>query len=227
MTKTFNVTHPKVSRIPTVISTARPAAPTFFVIASLVFAASLAACVTVNVNFPESAVQEATDDYVRDIYRTKEQGKSPTAKPSPHSGASAGATSSSSALSFSMIASSYADVSFNLTSAKTESIKGKMKARVPEIIEQKRAGVLGETKSGLLTIRDASKLKPLLKKRVEDFVKEENNDRDGLYAEIVQANHLGSNNLNSVQASFARSFQSESPSGTWVESPSGAWSQKP
>src|SRR3954470_20952661 len=43
---------------------------------------SFAACVTVNVNFPESAVQKATDDYVRDLYRAKEKGKpaAPAAK---------------------------------------------------------------------------------------------------------------------------------------------------
>ena len=37
----------------------------------------LSACLTlnVNVNFPESAVQQATDNYVHELYRQKEKGK--------------------------------------------------------------------------------------------------------------------------------------------------------
>lgn len=44
-------------------------------IAVIVFCVSfmLSGCVTVNVNFPEGAVQKAADDYVRELYRAKEK----------------------------------------------------------------------------------------------------------------------------------------------------------
>lgn len=194
--------------------------PNFKMIAGalVVATALIAGCVTVNVNFPESAVQKATDDYVRDLYRTKEQSKVKSS-PTP--------AGTSSSIQFSFISSAYANDVFTLTSAETNNIKSKMKSRIGDIINQKKEGYLGETNEGTLVIRDASKVKPLLKKKVEDLVRDENADRQALYAEIVKENKLSTNNLGQVKKSFTRSFQAESPSGTWVQSLEGAWSQKP
>ncbi len=184
----------------------------------------LTSCVTVNVNFPESAVQKATDDYVRDLYRTKEQSKpgAPKAATSP-----AGSTSFNFKFLNFIPSAEAADQSFNLSSPKIETIKGKMKVSVPDVLEYKKSGVLGETNEGRLVIRDASKLKPLLKKRVEDLVEVENQNRNQLYDEVIQANPLAKGNTVAVKKSFARSFQSESPSGTWVQSENDSWAQKP
>ena len=41
---------------------------------AIALASLTAACVTVNVNFPESTVQKATDDYVKELYKAKERG---------------------------------------------------------------------------------------------------------------------------------------------------------
>ena len=183
------------------------------------------ACVTVNVNFPESAVQKATDDYVRDLYRTKEQAKPPGSKPS--SSPAAQATHFRFPKFEFVSQASAAEPSFNLSSPKLDSIKQSMKANVGEVLEQKKAGVLAESKDGKMSIHDAAKLKPLLKKHVEELVQAENKARDSLYAEVVSSNHLPSDTLPAVKKSFARSFQAESPSGTWVESENGAWAQKP
>jgi uncharacterized protein YdbL (DUF1318 family) len=182
--------------------------------------AIIVGCVTVNVNFPESAVQKASDDYVRDIYRTKEQGKAPKASPAP-------GTSMIHFDSFISTAYAEAEVALKMDSSKIETIKGKLKARVPEILAQKKEGIVGEGNDGMLVIKDASKVKPLMKKKVEDMVKDENSDRSSLYSEIVSTNHLSSSNVSQMKKSFSRSFQSESPSGTWVQSPEGTWSQKP
>lgn len=194
-----------------------------FVIFSVMtlISSAVVGCVTVNVNFPESAVQKASDDYVRDIYRSKEQSRAPKASPSP-------STSTSSFIHFEgLISTAYAsESSLKLDSPKMDQIKDKMRARVPEIITQKKEGVVGESNDALLVIRDADKVKPLLKKKVETLVKEENIDRENLYSEIVHANNLSSNNLPQVKRSFTRSFQAESPSGTWVQAQDGTWSQK-
>jgi uncharacterized protein YdbL (DUF1318 family) len=87
--------------------------------------------------------------------------------------------------------------------------------------------VIGETNDGKIVIHDASKLKPLLKTKVEGLVQGENRARDALYSEVMQSNHLPGDTLSSVKKSFARSFQAESPSGTWVQGEDGSWSQKP
>ena len=173
------------------------------------------ACVTVNVNFPESAVQKETDDFVRDLYRAKEKGK---ASPAP-----------SAFLRFNLINEAYAgpaEGNFSVNSAKALQIRDKMSGRVEEILNQKRAGVLGETIDGMLTIKGRDKLKPLLAGKVEKLVADENSDRSDLYAEVARANGLDKGRIKDIQRSFARSFQAESPSGTWVQDPDGKWSQK-
>ncbi len=96
-----------------------------------------------------------------------------------------------------------------------------------EVIEQKKAGVLGESNDGKLVLKDASKLKKLLQTKVENLVKAENADRTELYKEVLSANKLPATKLKNIETSFSRSFQAESPSGTWLESADGVWSQKP
>lgn len=215
-------------------------------------------CVTVNVNFPESAVQKETDDFVRDLYRAKEKGKaasngtssgnspapasasthaqaSPSAKPAISGGKPAApkpATTSpapkhTSSWNLALVPSAFAAEGFRVSTDKALQIRDRMSARVDEVLAQKRAGVLGETNEGLLTIKAPDKLKKLQTQRVEKMVAEENADRNDLYQEIVRANGLDKARTKDIQQSFARSFQAESPSGTWVQDSNGKWEQKP
>lgn len=185
-----------------------------FLLTSITFSSFVltTACVTVNVNFPESAVQKATDDYVHDLYEKKEKGKT-----EQKAAASA---------SWSLISSAYAGEGFHVNSPKAQELKQKMRALVPEIIAQKKNGNLGETNDGLLAVKGKN-IAPLLMKKVEKLVKDENQTRKELYAEIVRSNGLEQSRLATVQKSFSRSFQSISPSGTWIQDSEGGWSQKP
>lgn len=182
---------------------------------------ALGGCVTVNVQFPESAVQKASDDYVRDIYRAKERSKSPNGEPSPTASPATGA-----AWSFFTEARADDDI-FKMDSDKALAIKDRLKARVEEVINLKRSGAIGETNDGRLVIKEAGKLKKLQAKKAEKVVADENKDRDELYDEILRINGLQAARLKSVQKNFSRSFQAESPSSTWVESTDGKWAQKP
>ena len=49
----------------------------------------------------------------------------------------------------------------------------------------------------------------------------------GLYAEVADTNGLAGDRATGVKSNFARSFQAESPSGTWLQSADGTWTQKP
>ncbi len=178
-------------------------------------------CVTVNVNFPESAVQKATDDYVRDLYRAKEKGKSPTPEASAK-------TTSSLGNGFQLIPSAEAaEVNIKVDSNKALALKGKLASRVAEVILQKRAGALGETNDGLLEYKGSDQVKPLLKRKIEGMVAAENSDRIELYDEVATANAIPKGRIKDIQKSFARSFQAESPSGTWLQDSEGKWAQKP
>lgn len=173
-------------------------------------------CVTVNVNFPESAVQKATDDFVKDLYRAKEHGKKPGAWYVP---------------AFSLIneasAASDASMVFKIDSPKCEEIKARLASRVNEIIALKRKSVLGETNDGLLVIKDPTPLKRLETRKVELLVAEENKDRTALYEEVLKSNGMQKSRMKDLTNNFSRSFQAESPSGTWVMDPTGKWEQKP
>lgn len=195
----------------------------FLKTASLLFSSLIlmnSACMTlnVNVNFPESAVQQATDDYVRDLYRAKEKGKTPaaipTSKPAPKK------------VSLSLVSVAWAEPVFRVKSAKALDIRDKLAANLNEVLAQKRTGVLGETNDGKLEIRDPQNQKKLFLKKLQRLVDEENSARDELYEEVVHSNGLPAERLKNVRESFARSFQSESPAGTWIQDAEGNWTQK-
>src|SRR5436305_1527056 len=104
------------------------------------------ACVTVNVNLPESAVQKASDDYVRDLYRSREKGpKSPASETSP------APVKASWLRELSLLPAAYADASsgtVEVKGAKTEEIRGRLLSRLDDVIANKRQGVLGESNDG-------------------------------------------------------------------------------
>jgi uncharacterized protein YdbL (DUF1318 family) len=198
-----------------------------FNLLALVLALTFASgCVTVNVNFPESAVQKASDDYVRDLYRTKEQSKSTTPKTSPTPVGDSAVVFPNQFFNLMIPTAEAAEPAFNMNSPKLGALKDKMRENLSDVITQKKAGVLGETNEGHLVIHDSSKLQPLLKKKIENVVSADNSARDNLYAEIISSNHLASDALVGVRKSFSHSFQAESPSGTWVQGVDGSWSQK-
>jgi uncharacterized protein len=198
-------------------------------------AGAAAACVTlnVNVNFPESAVQAAADDYVRDLYRAKE-GKAPSdgASPAPSPAAAPRAwlellVAPAYADEAAPAASKDAEGTFKLDSPKAKALFKSMKGRVDDVIAAKQSGALGEALDGTLVIRAPAKIKPVLKARVEKLVKDENEDRRALYEEALASNGIQRSRLKDIQAKFHDSFARESPAGTWVESAAGNWSQKP
>lgn len=208
---------------------------------------SLAACVTVNVNFPESAVQKATDDYVRELYRAKEKGKTPTGDPSakPTPAPTSSAVETPKPVSFlTLIPSAHAqegaNLNFRVDTDKALKIRDRLSARLDEVVKLKRDGVLGETNDGNVELHNDAPLKkaklmaktgakaaaedPI--KKAQKLVESENKDRSDLYEEVLSANNIGKGRMKDIRKSFARSFQAESPSGTWVQDPEGVWTQK-
>lgn len=215
---------------------------------------ALFACVTVNVHFPESTVQRATDDYVRELYRsggdTGSSGGEKTRKDSDSSSLNPGSAGGwiSRIPSVSLIgltaavaaeplfdrdalaqsAASAQSLQFNLKTEAAQKVLAGQRGRLDDVIKYKRQGYIGETRDGFLVVRGEEELakKKLLLKRIEKLVEDENSDRKALYKEAVNANDSAEVKLSVVQKSFARSFQAESPSGTWVEDSEGAWGRK-
>jgi uncharacterized protein YdbL (DUF1318 family) len=175
--------------------------------------AAIGACVTVNVNFPESAVQKATDEYVRELYKARDR-KTPAGQPS-------GSPTSEFHLPV-LLAVAYAEEAINMSSPEIKAIQKNQISRLDRISTEKKSGNLGENSEGLLVVKTEKKI---LQMKLEKLVTEENKDREKLFAEVMKLNPIPESQL---RKNFSRSFQDKmSPSGTWVQSADGEWSQKP
>ncbi len=222
---------------------------------SLLTAILLAACITVNVNFPESAVQRAADNFVQDLYKdttastigdaaqkptdapaekeTAKETKKKNKKPTTDSKTSAPTTDSTkhtSLFHFELITSVSAEEAhaqeLNMSSKKAQEIKAKMAARVPTIVDQKRKSLIGETFDGNLVVKDDSKLSKDEKKSLKELVEQENKDRNDLYEEIQSTNSISDRKQTRIRRFFGSAFKSNSPSGTWIETEEGKWNKK-
>lgn len=178
-------------------------------------------CITVNVNFPETAVQRAADDFVHDLYSNP-----PTEK-----------SSEGTFYRFYFpkkfeikvgISEAYAQV-INTQTPKTKKIKARMAKRVKKISLLKKEGILGESVDGNLVLKNPQKAAKYEKyglKKTQKLIEQENEDREELYEEIEEANKLSDKNHSRIRKIFGKAFQNNSPKGTWIEDADGNWDQK-
>lgn len=191
-------------------------------------------CVTVNVNFPESAVQRAADDFVRDLYKgttavasadekqtasdaasmkdsmkkssKKKSGKLPAGSP-------AEPEKKPTTYHFSLIDSAYAievDARFKDDTPRALSLKRKMESRASQIHSWKEKGAICETMQGILKLSNPAKAGGDAAK-VSALVKSENDDREALYEELTEANKDKQMREEVVRRNFATAFRSISP----------------
>ena len=101
-------------------------------------------------------------------------------------------------------------------SAFAESIKARMKARLPAILELKEKGVVGEDKNGLLQFVGQ-------KKEKEDLIAAENADRKKVYSHIAKQQGT---TAQLVGERRALQIAQKAKPGTWLQDQSGKWYQK-
>lgn len=178
----------------------------------------VAACVTVNVYFPASAVQKVADEIVEDV-RTK--GPGPEVKPGPTSWLRE---------NLKQVLPGpkevYAEMNIDVSTPAIRALRESMKGRFPLLKPLYDKGNIGENNRGLLETRDAGGLSLKDTAQLNKLVGQENNDRTALYKEIVSANKLGQEALAQVQKLFANSWRDKSRSGWWIQGDNGAWERK-
>lgn len=197
---------------------------------------------TLNVYLPEAAVQRAADDYVRDIYKAKERTK--LNEPSKEGETTEQPKKSSFRMpsledlsrDFALVPSAYGQetaappkpCAMVTTGRKAGELKKEMASMLGDLDPLEADGTLGESKEGLLTIKTPSQIKPIRKAQIEKMVDKLNALRKEFYEEVVEETSKGSCkvSLDTVQKSFAHSFQELSPKGAWVEDEKGEWVQK-
>lgn len=105
---------------------------------------------------------------------------------------------------------------FSATTGFGEDIKERMKNRLPQIVDLKSRGIIGENNQGYLEFVGQTKEK-------EDIVADENKDRESVYTAI--ANSQGTS-ADLVGQRRAIQIVSVAAPGDWLQNAAGNWYRK-
>lgn len=179
---------------------------------------ALAACVTINVYFPEAAAERAADRFIQDVLGEEMR------PPTPESGAGGGATGF---LSVSLISSAYAQQpNINIDTPQIQAIKERMAVRQREhLAAWFDVGAIGFSRDGLVEIRDRSAVGLADRRNLERVVAEENADRNAVYREIAIANGHPEWELE-IRQTFARQWIANARSNWYYQAADGTWTRK-
>jgi uncharacterized protein YdbL (DUF1318 family) len=98
-----------------------------------------------------------------------------------------------------------------------DSVKQRMAARAPQIIELKGNGVIGENNQGYLELRGGSD------SAAAELVKAENKDRRAVYQAIAKK---AGGTVEQVGQQVAAKRAKQAGKGEWLQKPGGEWYQK-
>ncbi|QOC21269.1 YdbL family protein [Wenzhouxiangella sp. AB-CW3] len=184
----------------------------------LIFATlALAACVTINVYFPEAAAERAADRFIQDVIG--ESGER-TSAVEP-------AGSQRLLPSLGLISSAHAQQpNINIDTPQVQSIRQRMSERHREhLAAWYDAGAIGLSRNGLVEIRDRSAVGLADRRNLERVVSEENSDRNAVYREIAIANGHPEWE-EEIRRTFARQWVANARAGWYYEDSDGDWVQK-
>lgn len=106
----------------------------------------------------------------------------------------------------------------------TRAVK-RIHARFPQLKPWLDDGVVGNTASGFLALRDAGH-----RDELRELIRQENYDRALLYTQASVGVGHGSDDLNAwlpyASSSFGKEWIAQSPPGWWSQDEAGAWSRK-
>lgn len=179
----------------------------------------LAACVTINVYFPAAEAEEAAKEFVDKVLGDEaEQARGEN----PQSGRSLRFDP----LSF-FIGSAHAQsADINIRTPAIQAIQDRMASRFQSQLQAHfDSGALGFGKDGLLVLRDASKVGLKDRVSVNQFIAEDNRDRNAVYREIAVANGHPEWEAQ-IRDTFAKQWIASARSGWWYQDAGGNWRQK-
>jgi len=176
------------------------------------------ACITVNIYFPEAAVKQAASEIVNEVRKQDKKAESP-AEPAKKQAVSRNG-------GFSFVPAAFAQQETSVSTPTIRAIKDSMKQRFPGLKPYYDAGNIGENNTGFVEIRDDAALGLKDKAALRDLVRDENNDRTRLYAEVARALDIDASQVGRVQKIFAESWINNAAPGWWVQKDNGEWARK-
>ncbi len=186
-----------------------------------IFGASLSlalACITVNIYFPEAAVQQAASEIVDEVRQQNAKDK-PPAEPEKKQMESRNT-------GFSLVPAAFAQQETSVSTPTIRAIKDSMKQRFGALKPYYDGGNLGENNNGFVEVRDDGALSLKDKASLRDLVRDENSDRTKLYAEVAKALNIEASQIGRIQKIFAQSWINNAAPGWWVQKDNGEWAKK-
>lgn len=183
--------------------------------------AVLAACVTINVYFPEAAAEKAAQQFVDKVIGVPAKDTPPPAN-EPPPGKSPGAM----LLDF-VIPSAYAQQpDLTVQTPQIQTIQARMQQRfASRLAKYLASGAVGFSNDGMIAVRDADGVPLAERAALNVTVADENRDRAAVYHEIALANGHPEWEAQ-IRNAFAKQWIQRAHSGWYYQDASGAWKRK-
>lgn len=177
-----------------------------------------AACVTINVYFPEAAAQKAAGQFIEQVLGAP----APATEPPP-----AVPQQPAAALLDFLVPSAHAQgVDITVQTPQIQAIQARMQERFADVLRaQFDSGALGFTRDGLVAVRDAALIPLPQRAAVNAAVADENRDREAAYREIALANGHA-DWAPQIRATFAQQWIERAKAGWYYQDSSSTWQRK-
>jgi uncharacterized protein YdbL (DUF1318 family) len=101
-----------------------------------------------------------------------------------------------------------------------------MKTRFAVLKPYYDGGNVGETKKGMVEVRDETGLNLQAKAALRNLIKDENGDRVKLYAEVAKALNIEASQIERIEKIFAEEWIKNAAVGWWIQNEDGGWVKK-
>ena len=172
-------------------------------------------CITVNIYFPESEVKKTAEDIVNEVRGSDKAIKDEVKKDKTIKSAG-----------FSFVPRLYAQQETEVTTPKIRALKESIKGRFDQLVPYFDAGRIGETRDGNLQVLNEDGLSLQDRSVLRKIVKDENQDRNDLYAEVAKALNVDASQIDRVQKIFAEQWIEKAHASWMIQKADGSWVKK-
>ncbi len=187
---------------------------------------AVAACVTINVYFPEAAAEQAATQFISGVLGAEEPVEVLPDEGKETSGLDAsGQHFDPFAL---LVPAAYAqqNINIDINTAPIRAIQDRMRARQKSELQPFfEAGAIGYGNDGMLKIRDRSAVGLAERSKMERAVAADNQDRAAVYREIAVANGHPEWE-DEIRKTFAKEWVDQAQPGWYYQNAAGSWLQK-
>jgi hypothetical protein len=184
----------------------------------------VAACVTINVYFPEAAAVEAADRIIEKVIGDTDSGASLELQRTPAEEPVLFAFARGVAGFLVSDANAQSQVDFDKPSPEKLALENSLAARFPSLKPYFDSGAIGVSDSSLIEFRDRNLVPLKDRNTVVQLVNAQNNDWTALYAEIARLNGHPEWQ-DSIRQTFAERWIAKANKGWWYQE-GGTWKQK-